>query len=58
MASAAKYLLDHGAASVDAMFAHGPFEPDTGKNLSIFRRIWTSNSCPAHVPSEWVQVRF
>lgn len=58
MASAAKYLLSKGAASVDAIFAHGPFEPDTGKNLSIFRRIWTSNSCPAHVPREWVQYKF
>lgn len=58
MASAAKYLLSKGAVSVDAMFAHGPFEPDTGKNLSIFRRVWTSNSCPAHVPSEWVQYKF
>jgi adenine phosphoribosyltransferase len=51
----AQYLLDHGALSVDALFAHAPFEHGAGKNLSIFRAIYTSDSCPRNVPRHWVK---
>ncbi len=57
MNAVAKYLLERGAKKVDALFAHAPFEKSTGKNLEIFTEIWTSNSCPRNVPSEYVKVR-
>ena len=58
MHSVARYLLNHQAKSVDALFAHAPFESSCAKYLGIFNDIWTSNSCPDKVPSSWVKYKF
>jgi len=56
MRAVAENLKANGALHVDALFAHAPFEPSAGKNLSVFNDVWTSDSCPRLVPSEWVKV--
>ncbi len=60
MNSVAQYLLNkRDAKSVAILFAHAPFEPRAAKHLQIFgNNIWTSNSCPSKVPSQWVKYTF
>lgn len=57
MKAVAQYLIDNGASTVDALFAHAPFERKTGDNMTLFNNIWTSDSCPRQVPSAWIKVR-
>ena len=56
--TAANYLLNHGAKSVDALFAHAQFEPAAAKNMQVFHDIWTSNSCARLVPPEWIKIDY
>lgn len=56
MAEAARYLRDHGALHVTALFAHAAFEPDSARNMREFHEVWTSDSRPRLVPPEFVQV--
>jgi phosphoribosylpyrophosphate synthetase len=57
MRAVGAYLKDRGAGSVSALFAHAPLEPRACANMSIFDEVWTSDSCPRLVPSEWVRVK-
>ena len=57
MRAVATYLYEHGASAVDALFAHAPYERTTARNLSIFRNISTSDSCPRSVPREHIDIR-
>jgi adenine phosphoribosyltransferase len=57
MRAVGAYLKDHGANLVSALFAHAPLEPKACDNMSIFDEVWTSDSCPRLVPSEWVRIR-
>ena len=56
MYEVAKHLLENGAKTVDALFAHAPFEPSASVNLRLFRDVWTTNTCPLNVPTEWVRI--
>jgi len=58
MYNVAKFLLDRKAKTVDALFAHAPFDPLCAKYFHIFNDVWTSNSCPDKVPSQWVKSKF
>lgn len=57
MRAVAEYILKGDAHKVDALFAHAPLEPKACANLSVFSEVWTSDSCPRLVPSEWVRVQ-
>jgi len=57
MRSVAQYLKDRGAISVNALFAHAPLEPKACANMAVFDDVWTSDSCPRLVPSEWIRIR-
>jgi len=57
MNEVAKYLLARKAASVDAVFTHAPFEAKAARNLSIFRFIYTSDTCIRNVRDSWIKVR-
>lgn len=56
MHEVATYLLKLGASTVDALFAHAPFEAAASKNMAVFADIWTTNSCLNSVPDEWVKL--
>lgn len=56
MMEVAKYLKSKGASHVDCLFTHAPLEPAAAVNLSVFRHIWTSDTCPHQVPREWVRI--
>ena len=56
MNEVAKYLMVNGATSVDALFAHAPFEATAAKNLDIFKEVWTTNTCINLVPNNWVKL--
>jgi adenine phosphoribosyltransferase len=56
MRAVGQYLKDGGANLVSALFAHAPLEPKACANMEIFDEVWTSDSCPRLVPSEWVRV--
>jgi adenine phosphoribosyltransferase len=57
MRAVGAYLKERGANLVSALFAHAPLEPKACDNMAIFDEVWTSDSCPRLVPSEWVRVR-
>lgn len=57
MSEAAKYLRSIGATKVDVMFSHAPFQSDTARKFVGFDSVWTSDSCPQHLPREWVKVK-
>lgn len=56
MNEVAKYLFEHKAANVDALFTHAPLESNAAKNMALFREIWTTNTCPREVPRSWVKL--
>jgi adenine phosphoribosyltransferase len=56
MKAVGQYLKENGAKTVSALFAHAPLEPNACANMSIFDEVWTSDSCPRLVPSEWVRI--
>ena len=56
MRAVGQYLKDSGANLVSALFAHAPLEPKACANMEIFDEVWTSDSCPRLVPSEWVRI--
>ncbi len=56
MNEVAKYLLQKGALSVDAIFAHAPLEPAAARNMAIFNEVWTTNTCVNNTPQSWVKL--
>ena len=56
-AEVAADLKRRGAKKVYLIIAHSPLEPKVANKYQVFDGIWTSDSCPDHAPSEWVQYR-
>ncbi len=52
----AREFLQKYTSDIYVMFSHAAFEPVAAKNLSGFKDVWTSDSCPRNAPREWVKV--
>lgn len=48
-------LKEAGASKVYALFAHAALEPSA--KIAKFDGVWTSDSCPGAVPTEWIAVK-